>query len=516
MTPEARRDCLGCVINGCLALCLAALPLAAAPNLAQQIQQREFAGDLPGARNLLDQSAEEPGAAEQTARFLDRHGDPMRRAAYLKWAAAETDPARKLLALKQVVLIDLEEGRHTDLGADLNQYKDAGGTEFAASARKLQARPYSTVDIPGPISSFARMAALSPDLAPEDLLPSLARNLTTNGFEASGNEALQQTEYLRLIVRYVGQARELQGLTNGERKIVIPACDSEQTGALLKVLGYRMRGACGSDLVLETVNPTRAFLTIDSGFPLTQLEEDLRANHKFELNYGPTPVPVLYDARYWMSAANNGGNRDFLDAFMSEPALCRLYLGLSHLDDQVAETLRRQMPAERLRLYANVLDFYGGMLRIENGSVAVPGSAKAWTGIVGVSPNNPGPFLEKILTTDDGWLMSYYDALMRMNDGPVYRYLTQPERVRRFYDALKGKITTPGPARPVFRSSTDLMIFTTSLYPDANGEPHVPGNLEIWRDIVSEASARQVRWQANPSRGELEKSRRCAGSVFCP
>ena len=37
---------------------------------------------------------------------------------------------------------------------------------------------------------------------------------------------------------------------------------------LLRVLGCRMRGGCGAEVVLETVNATRAFLTIDSGFPL--------------------------------------------------------------------------------------------------------------------------------------------------------------------------------------------------------------------------------------------------------
>lgn len=467
----------------CLLVCAVSLPAAAAPNLAQQIQQREWAGDLAGARSLLSQAGGGVAAAEQNALFLERHGDPASRDAYLKWAAIEPDRERRLTALKQVVLIDVEEGRHADLDADLSRYREAGGTDLAKPTGKPIARPYTTVDIPGPLSGFARMAALSPDLPPEELLPALARNLTTNGFESGGNEALQQTEYLRLLVRYVGQARELQALDNPQHKIVVPSCDSDQTAALLKVLGYRMRGSCGSDLVLETVNPTRAFLTIDSGFPLTQLEQDLRANHSFELPYGPTSVPVLYDAKYWMAAAGPATNGDFLDAFMSEPSLCRLYLGLSHVDDGVAQTLRHQMPAERLRLYANVLDFYGGMLRVEKGAVVVPGTAKAWASMIGVSPSNPGPFLEKLLTTDDGWLMSYYDALMRMNDGPVFQYLTQSERLKRFYDALRGKITTPGPARPVFRSSTDLTLFTTSLYTEANGDPHIPGGLEAWRTL---------------------------------
>ena len=157
---------------------------------------------------------------------------------------------------------------------------------------------FKTVTIPGPLSSFARMAALSPDLAPEELLPSLARNVVTNGYEASGNEALQAQH--GSLIRYVGQARELQAMTNKDRKIVIPNCDSDETGKLLKTLGYRMRGSCGADIVLETVNATRAFLTIDSGFPLTELEQDLRANRRFELSFASTQVPVLYSAEYWL------------------------------------------------------------------------------------------------------------------------------------------------------------------------------------------------------------------------
>jgi hypothetical protein len=332
------------------------------------------------------------------------------------------------------------------------------------------------------LRAFARMAALSPDLSPEELLPALARNVATNGYEASGNAALQQTEYLRLVFRYLSQARELQALANHDGKIVIAACDSEETGNLLKALGYRMRGSCGGDLVLETVNATKAFLTVDSGFPISELETDLRANHRFELPYAPTSIPVLYTPAYWLSALGRTNQTEFLDAFLGDPSLCRLYLGLSHLDHATAEALRKQAPAAKLKLYASVLDFYGSMFQIKNGVAVVPGSAKAWASMTGVSPSNPGAFFERLISTDDGWAASYFDALSRI-EGPTAAYLTQPERIRRFYDALRGKITTPGPARPVFRSSTELMLLTTSLRIDPNGQPHVPGDLEIWRTL---------------------------------
>ncbi len=458
---------------------------AADTDLENRVTQLESTGDLTEARSLLTREAansNDSRAAQMLAEFLCRHKDRACRDATQKWAAGENDPAKKKLALREVALLDFMQGRNADLSADLGQYRAAGGTDLDAPVKGSGGRSYSTVTIPGPLSSFARMAALSPDLAPVDLLPALARNIVTNGYEAIGNEALQQTEYLRLLIRYIGQARELQALANKDHKIVIPTCDSAETGALIKILGYRMRGTCGGDIVLETVNPTRAFLTVDSAFPLTQLEQDLRANHRFELPYAPTQVPVLYDGAYWLTALGRGNQNDFLDAFLSDPSLCRLYLGLSHVDHATAEALRKQAPAAKLKVYAHVLDFFGGMFEIRNGAAVVPGSARSWASLTGVSPSNPGAFFEKLMAMDDGWLASYFDALSRI-DGPTLAYLTEPNHIKRFYDALRGKITSPGPARPVFRSSTELMLLTHSLRIDPNGSPHVPGSLDVWRTL---------------------------------
>ncbi|MFL6354034.1 MAG: hypothetical protein ACJ74Z_19585 [Bryobacteraceae bacterium] len=451
----------------------------------EEASQHELKGDLSGARSVLEQAAGTPGdssGAAALAEFLERHDDPGSRDAYVKWASEESDPAKRKLALRHLVLLDFMEGRNSELQSDLDRYGAVGGDDLRPPAGKLPAKTFTTVTIPGPLSSFARMAALSPDLGPEELLPSLARNVVTNGYEASGNEALQQTEYLRLLIRYVGQARELQAMTNKDRKIVIPNCDSEETGKLLKALGYRMRGSCGADIVLETVNATRAFLTIDSGFPLTELEQDLRANRRFELAFASTQVPVLYSAEYWLSALGKSGQADFLDAFLSDPSLCRLYLGLSRLDRATAEAVRKEASPAKLKVYAHVLDFFGSMFQIRNGAAVVPGSPKLWASLVGVPPTNPGAFFDKLITVDDGWLASYFDALSRLN-GPAFTYLTQPDRTKRFYDALRGKITSPGPARPVFRSSTELLLLTSSLQIDANGQPHVPGNLDVWRNL---------------------------------
>ena len=127
------------------------------------------------------------------------------------------------------------------------------------------------------------------------------------------------------------------------------------------------------------------------------------------------------------------------------------------------------------------------MFEVRDGKAVVPGgqrSAAVWGELVGASPEHGGDFLNKLIEKDDGWLCSLYDAVARIS-GPVQTYLTDPVRMKRFYTAVRGRITSPGPARPVFRANTDMMLFTTRLQVDANGKPHIPGNLEVWKALFT-------------------------------
>ncbi|WP_155121571.1 hypothetical protein [Bryobacter aggregatus] len=419
------------------------------------------------------------------AEFLERRRQPAAAAAYEK-LASHPDPNVKRQALKRLVVLSLLDGNKPAVERNLNQYHAAGGTDFNFTTSPRAAVSTGISEIPGPIRSFSRMAALSPDLTPDDLLGALARNIVTNGYQAAGNnEGLVQTEYLKLIYRYLSQAKELEKLSK-DQHILIEQCDSAQTGELLKVLGYRMRGACGGDLVLETVNASRAFLTIDSGFPLAALEMALKTGKPFNYDYKPTKVTVLYGPTYWSGAKEKDKPEQlFIEQFMSDPQLCRLYLGLSKLDPSTAEDLKTAMPVQRLRAFSHVLDFFGGMLQIRNGKVAVPGdprSASVWVELVGAHPDNGPAFLEKLIAKDDGWVAAYFESLSRIS-GPTLDYLTEPTRLRRFYVGLRGKVTSPGPARPVFRASTDLMLLTSRLRLEPNGKPHIPGSVENWRTL---------------------------------
>src|SRR5260221_13998259 len=115
-----------------------------------------------------------------------------------------------------------------------------------------------------------------------------------------------------------------------------------------------MRGGCGSDLALETVNPSRAFLTIDSGFPLSELEAALRTNRAFTLDYHPARVPIFYTPDYWQPVAANQKPLEFIDYFLSEPSVCRLYTATAALDPETAGEMRKDLPRAQEKNHAPV------------------------------------------------------------------------------------------------------------------------------------------------------------------
>ena len=494
------RTWLTCTVPGFL-LCVtigAGMKLAAQDSirdLAAETWQLEVKGQGQEAQARLQRAVEAaPNNAEALrayADFLGRHRDPAARGIYARLDAAlarsnAPQEERAALARREAVL-DLIAGDRVAAEKHLEAYRAAGGSDLALPEAPTTRAAGNYIEIPGPLRSFARMAALSPDLDPDDLLPALARNVITNGYQAgNSNEALDQTEYLKLVVRYLSQARELERLGGEAKEIKIETCDSTQTGDLLRVLGYRMRGGCGSDVVLETVNASRAFLTIDSGFPLAELENALRNNRPFQLDYHPTRIPVLYKAEYWQPTKDKSAE-PFIDYIISDPSVCRLYLALAKLEPDTADAMREQIPAARLKIYAHVLDFFGGMFEIRGGKAIVPGGArteKAWADLAGASPDKGAQFFERLIARDDGWLASYFDALARIN-GPVKDYLADPDRLKRFYAAIRGRVTSPGPARPVFRSNTDMLLLTARLRLEPDGKPHLPGGLDVWKNLFA-------------------------------
>jgi hypothetical protein len=455
-----------------------------------------FAGDAMDARAVLAQEAgnrpNDIGALTDYAEFLERHGDPGCRDAYRKLLGAignSGDAGRAASISRRLTRLDLLAGDREAASRDADIYARATGKRLALGDAAVAGDKWPTIEIPGPMRSFARMAALPSDTNPADVLPSLARNVMTSGYQTGhGSEALEPTEYLKLVYRYLSEARELQTLAGPGKAIHIEKCESPEVADLLRVLGYRMRGGCGSEVVLETVNASRAFVTSDSGFPINALEQALRTDRPFSYDYSPAVIPVVFGADYWTAGSKE--TPGFVETLIGDPALCRLYLAFATLDRETAGSLRTALPFARLKTYAHVLDFYGSLFAIRNGKAVTPGGARteaAWAELVGVSPAQGPQFFDKLVAKDDGWMASLYDALARIH-GPVEAYLTDPARLKRFYLAIRGRVTTPGPARPVLRANADMMLLTTRLRIDPDGRPHIPGNLEIWKSLFARST----------------------------
>ncbi len=156
----------------------------------------------------------------------------------------------------------------------------------------------ATTPIPGPLRSFLRMAGISQKVSPDEVLPLLSREVAVKGYQTvtvkSGKapSAGRSTEYLLLLQGYLKQARELQVLAGPEGVIRVSNCSDAQP--LLAILGYRLAQACGPNVALQTADADKAFLAVDSGFPLANLEESLRSGQPFNYPYAPSRVPVLF------------------------------------------------------------------------------------------------------------------------------------------------------------------------------------------------------------------------------
>jgi len=281
-------------------------------------------------------------------------------------------------------------------------------SEHADSAAvESQSIPTDSIVIPGPLRSFLRMAGISQEVPPEDVLPMLARNVVLYGFD-SGREK----EFLILVDRYVHQAREIERLSAADGKIHVNGCSSAND--LLGVLGYKFQRPCGhKNTALMTANAERAFLTIDSGFPLTALEQALQKDEPFSYSFPATRVPIIFTENEWLSASVSKRKTDttLLDLLLHDPAVDRLYAAMAKYDQETRRSLQQSPGIRTLMTVAAVADLYGSQVRIKSGRVIVPGdNDKAWEDLLGESPQSPGQFVTKLLTRDRGWLEAYFDV----------------------------------------------------------------------------------------------------------
>jgi hypothetical protein len=359
-----------------------------------------------------------------------------------------------------------------------------------AGDAEAEAAQQATVVIPGPLRSFLRMAGISQKISPEEVVPLLAHNVFSQGYEGWQDKG-RPTEFLILLNRYVRQARELALLADPDGVIRVSSCD--QAKPLLRILGFGVRSDCGRPTaVLAASDAERAFLTTDSGFPLPELEEALQSFEKggkpFAYPFPTSRVPVLFVESDWTSASKEyaRGGRDFLDTLIREPLMARLYWALTRNDAGTRAALLQSVSLKRLIPYANVLDFYGSHICIRSGRVLVPGGPEAsqeWKELVGASPDSPAEFVPRLLAKDKGWMAAYFDALLRTSPSQQAHFI-QTRRLKRCYEAFRGSAPYLDAARQAFRPAPGLLLLLTSLQWEPGGEPHVPGSLDVWKEIL--------------------------------
>jgi hypothetical protein len=322
------------------------------------------------------------------------------------------------------------------------------------------------------------------------VFPLLSRNISLNGYDQG-----KPTEFLILIDRYLQQARELQVLAGPSSKITVNSCDD--AGTLIQILGYRLRQGCGQkNFSLETANPDRAFVTIDSGFPLVELEEALQNGTPFVYSYPASTVPALFHQIDWAQLHTGRRRRssELVDVLLGDPLIARLYWAMAKQDTETRAVLQGSIGLKSLLPYAAVLDFYGSQISIHGGHVAVPGGASAqagWKELVGTSPESPTPFIMGLLSKDNGWLAAYFDTLSRVSQAQQ-KHLTESPRLKRLYEAFRSVEAEHGATYGVFRKSPYMLVLFTRLQWEADDEPYVPGNLDTWNEIIHQKTSSSV------------------------
>ncbi len=421
-------------------------------------------------------------------------------------------PLRFPAVLSAVVLLTISALTTSAQISSSSSANDSSGTQPPVDDQSL-----SAVTVHGPLRSFLRMAGISQQASLAEAMPLFARNVYVQGY-VGWRDRSTPTEFLILLGRYVNQSKELSELAGPSGTIHLARC--EDAAPLLRILGYRMRQQCGDkDTSVVTADPERAFLTMDSGFPLPALEDSFRHGREFEYHFPETRVPILFTEKEWKNAIHvnkREPQRDLIELFLRHPAVARLYWALSRMDAETRNVLRQKVSLERLVQYSPELDYYGTQIVIRSGVVQVPGGPAAehgWSELVGASPREAGEFVVRLLAKDKGWLATYFDCMERVGLDQQ-QHFAEADRLKMYYAAFRGQHVAAEAARPAFRLAPGLLLLLTRLQWESNGQPVIPGGVDVWKDIFRQKSEHSLVRDLGKNSGSWSRPNQVLEAMF--
>jgi len=234
---------------------------------------------------------------------------------------ASGDSVKLASVAKRLIALDLLAADKCAANKHFEAYQAAGGKASPRLAPQPCPRPglyRQTINIPGPLRSFGRMAAISERL-------DAGRGARRSGPQRSdqrlpgshSNDALEQPSTSAGASFICRRRRSSKSSPARSKVIKTENCESANVGELLKVLGYRMRAAAGAKWCSKPSTPAAPFLTTDSG---SAHRPGAGPAHQpvLQLRLSPDQVGVLYGPEYWLSAMEKSA--EFIDAFLSDPS----------------------------------------------------------------------------------------------------------------------------------------------------------------------------------------------------
>jgi len=225
-------------------------------------------------------------------------------------------------------------------------------------------------------------------------------------------------------------------------------------------------------------------------FPLTELEESLQKGVPFVYPYAPSHVPVIFKESDWttLGAGQKKGYSNLVDLLVNDPAVARLYWGLTKNDSETRVAL---LPLARTQKVAPLCRH--PLISTEATSAFAPASdcprgsldPNLVERLGRRKPGNPGEFVPRLLGQGQRLLAAYFGCLVPRQ--PSQReHLTEGTRLKRFYEDLRETILSP--QRPGVSSARPPTFWSclTRVQWEQNGEPYIP-----WKSRSLETDPRQ-------------------------